>query len=118
MAMKSYGGASGAAFCIPCALFWRKAWQGFLERGFRRQNAKNWMKRVFGDLVMNHFIFQRGRARWLAHWLIMWGCITTAAITFPLVLLFAVSFTGLLLTFAFLNFQPIPCCCPSRCLHW
>jgi hypothetical protein len=43
------------------------------------------VKRVFGDLVMNRFIFQRGRTRWLAHWLIMWGCITAAAITFPLV---------------------------------
>lgn len=69
----------------PTALFWRKGWQAFLKREFRRRNAENWVKRVFGDLVMNRFILQRGRMRWLAHWLIMWGCITAAAITFPLV---------------------------------
>jgi hypothetical protein len=33
----------------------------------------------------NGFIFRRGALRGLAHWLIMWGCIVAAAITFPLV---------------------------------
>ena len=31
------------------------------------------------------YIFRRGRLRGLAHWLIMWGCVLAAAITFPLV---------------------------------
>ena len=39
---------------------------------------------VLGFLV-NAFIWRRGKERWAAHWLIMWGCLLAAAITFPLV---------------------------------
>ncbi|HEY3395926.1 MAG TPA: hypothetical protein VGK58_24700 [Lacipirellulaceae bacterium] len=34
---------------------------------------------------MNRFIWRRSAGRGLAHWLILWGCILAAAITFPLV---------------------------------
>jgi hypothetical protein len=37
------------------------------------------------EFAANRFIFRRGRGRWAAHWLIMWGCVIAAAITFPLV---------------------------------
>ena len=37
------------------------------------------------EFAANRFIFRRGRLRGLAHWLIMWGCVLAAAITFPLV---------------------------------
>jgi hypothetical protein len=33
----------------------------------------------------NSFIWRRGFSRGAAHWLVMWGCILAAAITFPLV---------------------------------
>ena len=36
-------------------------------------------------MAANRFIFKRSALRGLAHWLIMWGCILAAAITFPLV---------------------------------
>jgi hypothetical protein len=42
-------------------------------------------KRFVVEVVATRFIFRRGLERGLAHWLIMWGCLTAAAITFPLV---------------------------------
>src|SRR4029078_7622085 len=42
-------------------------------------------RRFFVEFAGNRFIFRRGPARWAAHWLIMWGCLVAAAITFPLV---------------------------------
>jgi hypothetical protein len=69
----------------PTALYWRRGWEAFFKRPYRKQNAMNWFKRVTVDLVLNHFIWLRGKYRWLAHWLIMWGCIIAALITFPLV---------------------------------
>ncbi len=36
-------------------------------------------------MLAQKFIFKRARSRWLMHFLIMWGCILSAAITFPLV---------------------------------
>ena len=69
----------------PTALYWRRGWEAFFKRPYRKQNAVNWLKRVTVDFGLNHFIFLRGQYRWLAHWLIMWGCIIAALITFPLV---------------------------------
>ena len=69
----------------PTALYWRRGWEAFFKRPYRKQNAINWFKRVTVDLLLNHFIWLRGKYRWLAHWLIMWGCIIAALITFPLV---------------------------------
>jgi hypothetical protein len=69
----------------PTALYWRRGWQVFFKRGYRSVNAANWLKRVINDIAFNRFIFHRGAQRWLAHWLIMWGCVIAAAITFPLV---------------------------------
>jgi hypothetical protein len=40
---------------------------------------------MVADIALNRFIWERGRLRWLAHWLILWGCILAIAITFPLV---------------------------------
>ena len=37
------------------------------------------------EFGLNLFIFQRGKLRWAAHMLLMWGCIIAIAITFPLV---------------------------------
>ena len=78
----------------PTAVYWRRGWQVT----FTRQTARNLLrfpKHVASDVLANRFIWQRGRARWLAHMLIMWGCIIAAAITFPLV-------------FGWLYFAPVP----------
>lgn len=79
----------------PTALYWRRGWQTFFKKGYRGRNAATWVKRVVGDFALNKFIWFRGKGRWLAHWLIMWGCIMAAAITFPLV-------------FGWIMFQSVP----------
>lgn len=69
----------------PTALYWRRGWEAFFKRPYRKQNTINWFRRVITDFGLNRFIWLRGKYRWLAHWLIMWGCIIAASITFPLV---------------------------------
>jgi hypothetical protein len=69
----------------PTALYWRRGWEAFFKRSYRKQNAINWFKRITTDFALNRFIWLRGKYRWVAHWLIMWGCIIAALITFPLV---------------------------------
>ncbi|HET9368921.1 MAG TPA: hypothetical protein VFO19_01690, partial [Vicinamibacterales bacterium] len=49
------------------------------------RNAVSLGRRALLEFAGNDYIFTRGRLRGLAHWLIMWGCILAAAITFPLV---------------------------------
>lgn len=69
----------------PTALFWRRGWQAFFQRKRSIQNLGLGLKRVTGSFALNDYIFKRGRLRWLAHMLIMWGCLLAGAITFPLV---------------------------------
>lgn len=69
----------------PTAVYWRRGWQAFFRRGWRRRNAGLWFTRVGADVFANRFIFRRDRLRGLAHLLIMWGCLIAVAITFPLV---------------------------------
>jgi hypothetical protein len=69
----------------PTSLYWRRGWQTFLMRRHFGRNVGVWAKRVVGEFVFNNFIFARGRSRWAAHWLIMWGCVLAIMITFPLV---------------------------------
>jgi nitrate/nitrite transporter NarK len=69
----------------PTRLYWRRGWQAFFARGFRVSNAGRLAQRAVTDVAANRFIFSRSILRGAAHWLIMWGCILAAAITFPLV---------------------------------
>jgi hypothetical protein len=69
----------------PTRLYWRRGWQVFLTPGFLGSNAAEFLRRLLLEFAANRFIFRRGRLRGLAHWLIMWGCVVAAAITFPLV---------------------------------
>jgi hypothetical protein len=68
----------------PTWMYWRRSWSAFLSPRFIGSNVVRGIPRVIG-FAANRFIFRRGRLRGLAHWLIMWGCILAAAITFPLV---------------------------------
>jgi len=79
----------------PTRRYWVRGWQMFFRRGHRARNAGQWVRRVAGDFALNRFIAERGLGRWLAHWLIMWGCVTAFAITFPLV-------------FGWIHFETIP----------
>ena len=69
----------------PTLRYWRRGWQVFFSRRYIARNVANWFRRVTADFALNRFIFRRDRARGLAHWLIMWGCVLAFAITFPLV---------------------------------
>jgi hypothetical protein len=79
----------------PTALYWRRGWQVFLSARHALPNAANWVGRLINDILLNRFIWERGRMRWLAHWLILWGCVIALAITFPLV-------------FGWLSFESLP----------
>lgn len=69
----------------PTALYWRRGWQLFLSPTRLPRNVFVVLKRFFGGFVINSFIWRRSTMRGAAHWLIMWGCIIAALITFPLV---------------------------------
>jgi hypothetical protein len=69
----------------PTRLYWRRGWQVFLEPRAAGQKISQLSRRWFLEFAANRFIFRRSTLRGAAHWLIMWGCILAAAITFPLV---------------------------------
>jgi hypothetical protein len=69
----------------PTQMYWKRGWQAFVRPEFLLTNLAIFFKRFFVEFVATRFIFRRGVARGAAHWLIMWGCILAAAITFPLV---------------------------------
>jgi hypothetical protein len=69
----------------PTRLYWRRGWTIFLTPRFFSTNLIEFGRRFFLEFAANRFIFRRGRLRGAAHWLIMWGCVLAAAITFPLV---------------------------------
>jgi hypothetical protein len=69
----------------PTALYWKRGWQVFLRPQHLAKNIQEWLVRVPSDFGLNLFILKRGKLRWGAHMLLMWGCIIAIGITFPLV---------------------------------
>jgi hypothetical protein len=69
----------------PTNLYWRRGWQVFLNRRFLGRNLTALVRRLVVEFAANRFIFRRARQRGIAHTLIMWGTLSAAAITFPLV---------------------------------
>src|SRR5262245_54524946 len=69
----------------PTRMYWRRGWQAFVSGRSLGRNAIALGRRTIVEFAANRYIFERGRLRGLAHWLIMWGCVIAAAITFPLV---------------------------------
>jgi len=69
----------------PTRMYWRRGWQAFLTRRNLLGKVAELSRRLFLGFAANRFIFRRNVLRGTAHWLIMWGCILAAAITFPLV---------------------------------
>ena len=64
--------------------YWLRGWQLFRDRKKLARNTANAAETLGKNLIAQHFIFKRGFTRWLMHFLIMWGCILSALITFPL----------------------------------
>jgi hypothetical protein len=69
----------------PTRMYWQRGWEVFATPRYIGHNLAAFLRRFFLEFAANRFIFRRGRLRGLAHWLIMWGCIVAALITFPLV---------------------------------
>lgn len=72
----------------PTAIYWQRGWTVFFRLFHPRHLGRNllhFLQRLGGDFVFNGFIWRRGKLRWAAHWLTMWGCLSAVAITFPLV---------------------------------
>lgn len=65
--------------------YFRRGLQLFFQRKKFAANTATAATTVATNLVGQRFIFKRGFTRWLMHFLIMWGCILSAMITFPLV---------------------------------
>jgi len=65
--------------------YWKRGWQLYLQRDKFAKNTADAAKSIAGNLIEQRFIFKRGFTRWLMHFLIMWGCILSAMVTFPLV---------------------------------
>jgi hypothetical protein len=69
----------------PTRMYWRRGWEVAGRRRWIGANIAALGRRALVEFAANRFIFRRARLRGLAHWLIMWGCLLAAAITFPLV---------------------------------
>jgi hypothetical protein len=69
----------------PTWMYLKRGWQLFLMPSQLPRNLVVWIGRLFNAFVLNRFIWRRNLVRGAAHWLIMWGCLLAAAITFPLV---------------------------------
>src|SRR5690348_16109919 len=95
-ALVSYAGASVfAAFGIgyrysmwlrrpPTRLYWFRGWQLFFAPKHLPGNLVHLVKLFWDNFVAQKFIERRSHLRWAAHWLIAWGCLLAAAVTFPL----------------------------------
>jgi hypothetical protein len=95
-ALVSYAGASVfSAFGIgyrysmwlrrpPTRLYWRRGWQLFFTPNRLLGNVARLPRVFWENFVAQTFIERRSPVRWAAHWLISWGCLLAAAITFPL----------------------------------
>ncbi|HET8674478.1 MAG TPA: MFS transporter [Blastocatellia bacterium] len=66
-------------------VYWRRGWRLFRDRKKLAANTKSAAVTIGSNLIEQRFIARRGFSRWLMHALIMWGCILSALVTFPLV---------------------------------
>lgn len=69
----------------PTRMYWRRGWRAFFAPRLLPGNLVRFARRAVVEVAGNRFIFRRGALRGLAHWMLMWGCLLAAAITFPLV---------------------------------
>lgn len=69
----------------PTRMYWRRGWAAFLRPGRLWETTRHLLGRFANVFLLNTFIWRRSSTRGLTHMLIMWGCLTASAITFPLV---------------------------------
>jgi hypothetical protein len=68
----------------PTRKYWFRGWQLFLRPQKLIANIGRLIQLFVADFFAQRFIEKRSHLRWAAHWLIAWGCILAAAVTFPL----------------------------------
>jgi hypothetical protein len=68
----------------PTRKYWVQGWRVFFRPARLPRNILHLAHVFFTDFFEQRFIEKRSHARWAAHWLIAWGCILAAAVTFPL----------------------------------
>jgi hypothetical protein len=68
----------------PTRLYWFQGWRIFFRPVQLPRNIVRLGQLFFSDFFAQRFIERRSHTRWAAHWLIAWGCILAAAVTFPL----------------------------------
>src|SRR5690349_14044312 len=68
----------------PTRMYWLQGWRIFFRTSKLPRNVVRLAQVFFSDFFAQRFIEKRTPARWAAHWLIAWGCILAAAVTFPL----------------------------------
>jgi hypothetical protein len=69
----------------PTQLYWRRGWQLFLRPSHLPANIIGLIGLLWKNIVLQTFIERRSHLRWAAHFLLSWGCIVAALVTFPLV---------------------------------
>jgi hypothetical protein len=68
----------------PTRKYWFRGWKIFFRPKRLAQNIVRMVQIFLEDFFAQRFIEKRSHLRWAAHWLIAWGCILAAAVTFPL----------------------------------
>jgi hypothetical protein len=68
----------------PTRLYWFQGWRIFFRPAHLPRNVVRLGQIFFSDFFAQRFIEKRSHMRWAAHWLIAWGCLLAAAVTFPL----------------------------------
>lgn len=68
----------------PTRKYWFRGWKIFFHPSQLPRNVLRLAQIFFSDFFAQRFIEKRSHARWAAHWLIAWGCLLAAAVTFPL----------------------------------
>jgi hypothetical protein len=69
----------------PTRMYWRRGWQLFLRPSRLPANLWTLGALLFRNIFLQLFIERRSPLRWAAHFLMSWGCIVAALVTFPLV---------------------------------
>lgn len=67
------------------ALYWRRGWELFFRPKDLPRNILILGKLLFRNFGLQLFIEKRSQLRWIAHFLISWGCMIAVMVTFPLV---------------------------------
>jgi hypothetical protein len=68
----------------PTRLYWFRGLQIFFDPRHLPGNLIHLVRLFWDNFVAQRFIDRRSHLRWAAHWLIAWGCLLAAAVTFPL----------------------------------